>query len=302
LDTQPSEQLVDRSTPLKEHTLRTNSQKTLLSLILLTGIACAGTSLWAYTYSEIKVPGAASTSATGINKKGDIAGYYLDANKQVHGFLLSGGHYTTIDYPGAIGGTWVYGVNDSDIVVGARDNGENVKGFKYSNGHFVTFEFQNWATFPQSINASGVITGYYIENNAYYGFSLSGKTFTKINVPNSSQTLPLGINNVGDISGTFFDSKGQHGFLLRKHVFHTFDVPGAMGNTDAAGLNDKDSVVGHDIGHGQQTLHGFLKNQSGFHHIMVPNSVSTSPSAINDSDAIVGGYYLNGVRSFLAAP
>jgi probable HAF family extracellular repeat protein len=281
-----------------------STTRSVLCLTLVIVSASLATALRAYTYSEIKVPGASSTSAIEIDNKGDIAGSYLDPSAHVHGFLLSGGKYTTIDYPGAIGGTEAFGVNDLKVVVGTRDNGKNVKGFRYAKGHFVTFGYPNSAeTTPTSINDNGEIVGYFIDsNNTTHGFTLKGKTFKEINVPNSSQTFAVGINRAGDISGTFYDTTGQHGFLLHNHVFHTFDVPGANGKTYGSGLNDKDTLVGFDMGKNQQTLHGFLENQSGFHAIMVPNSVSTSPSSINDSNVIVGGYYLNGERSFLAKP
>ena len=36
-----------------------------------------------------------------INSRGDIPGYYTGADNNTHGFLMNGGHYTAIDYPGA---------------------------------------------------------------------------------------------------------------------------------------------------------------------------------------------------------
>ena len=49
------------------------------------------------TYTEFDVPGASSTGCYGVNSAGDIVGYYTTDGS--HGFLLSGGTYTTIDYP-----------------------------------------------------------------------------------------------------------------------------------------------------------------------------------------------------------
>src|SRR5690242_17770895 len=52
------------------------------------------------TYTQIDVPGAFTTFCYGINTAGDIVGTYVDSpGNFIHGFLLSNGTYTTIDYP-----------------------------------------------------------------------------------------------------------------------------------------------------------------------------------------------------------
>src|ERR1700686_133842 len=42
------------------------------------------------------------TSAWGINPGGVIVGDYLDRSRVSHGFLLSEGHYVTVDVPGSL--------------------------------------------------------------------------------------------------------------------------------------------------------------------------------------------------------
>jgi len=54
------------------------------------------------TYTQIDVPGATTTVIQGINAAGDVVGSYNDSNGS-HGFLLSSGVFTTIDYPGPPG-------------------------------------------------------------------------------------------------------------------------------------------------------------------------------------------------------
>ena len=59
----------------------------------------------------------------GINARGDIVGKYCDASPCLigpagaHGFVLSGGRLTTIDFPGALG-TGAFGINARREVVG----------------------------------------------------------------------------------------------------------------------------------------------------------------------------------------
>jgi probable HAF family extracellular repeat protein len=50
-----------------------------------------------YSYTTFKVPGSTATFPYAINSSGQIVGNYLDANGVPHGFLLSGGAYTTFD-------------------------------------------------------------------------------------------------------------------------------------------------------------------------------------------------------------
>ena len=51
------------------------------------------------TFTPITFPGATFTQAWGINARGDIVGFYMDVGNVTHGFLLSGGNFTTIDPP-----------------------------------------------------------------------------------------------------------------------------------------------------------------------------------------------------------
>ncbi len=89
------------------------------------------------SFTSINFPGAAETApgwytlVGGINAGGGIASSYCAAEPclnppSAHGFLLIGGTYMTIDFPGGAG-TAALGVNSSDDVVGV---------YKDSNGAF----------------------------------------------------------------------------------------------------------------------------------------------------------------------
>jgi probable HAF family extracellular repeat protein len=49
----------------------------------------------------IDVPGSQVTFAEGLNNKGEVAGFYQDAQSVAHDFLWSNGRFTTIDPPGS---------------------------------------------------------------------------------------------------------------------------------------------------------------------------------------------------------
>ena len=61
-----------------------------------------GTLKSADTFISFDPPGATSTRASGINADGAVVGQYVDGAGKQHGFLVIGGSFTTIDYPGAV--------------------------------------------------------------------------------------------------------------------------------------------------------------------------------------------------------
>src|SRR5207302_440744 len=92
-----------------------------------------------------------------------------------HGFLLSGGSYTTLDVP----------------VPGASQ------------------------TTAGGINPRGDIVGTYVDSSGHsHGFLLSGGSYTTLDVPGATFTVAVGVNPRGDIVGFYYDSHfQQHGFL-----------------------------------------------------------------------------------------
>jgi probable HAF family extracellular repeat protein len=75
------------------------------------------------TFTALNDPAAGTSSgqgtlAQGINNTGQVVGYYVDATNNTHGFIDSGGVYTSLDVPFAPGGTFAQGINSSGLVVG----------------------------------------------------------------------------------------------------------------------------------------------------------------------------------------
>lgn len=273
----------------------------VLSLALIPQALAATT----YTYSNIEVPGSISTSPGGINNHGDVVGTYQNSSG-VYGFLLSGGVYTTINCPGATAGTFVYGINDNGVIAGYYNEDVTDVGFVYINGECKNLpRFNGSVPYPLGINNQGHIVGYYfVSPTGTEGFELVGKTYTEISVPNSTSTTAVGINLAGAISGTYQDSAGSHGFLFRNGTYTTFNLPGSGATTEAAGLNDKASIVGAYDDPTTQFYEGFVSNTAKYQTLIVPGSVTTFPEAVNDSGVIVGSY-ANGTvnpQGFMATP
>jgi probable HAF family extracellular repeat protein len=192
----------------------------------------------------------------GINASGQIVGDY--PNGIYHGFLLSGGNYTSFDVPGAFG-TFARGINASGQIVGGYlDAGHMYHGFLLSGGNYTTFDVPGGNNaFAHAINASGQIVGSYNYPNQQ-GFLFSGGSYTTIDVPGSIATDANGINDAGQIVGGFWDASGEHGFVLSGGNSTTIDFPGAV-QTSVLGINNAGQIVGfYNTDPSGNNPHGFL--------------------------------------------
>src|SRR5262245_66223677 len=87
-----------------------------------------------YTYTNFDDPSAnsGSTLAFSINDTDQIVGEY-GSGTSIHGFLKSGGTYTTIDDPSATNETEANGINDAGQIVGDyHDASGRGHGFLYN--------------------------------------------------------------------------------------------------------------------------------------------------------------------------
>jgi uncharacterized membrane protein len=166
-------------------------------------------------YTSYEYPGARFTYANGINNIGQLVGTYRiqvsvgpNAVQDFdHGLLISAGHLTGFDYPGAYS-TAAAGINDASQIVGS----------------YVEI-ISTWPGFR------------------YRGFIKDGEIFTSIDYPGALFTFVTGINNRGQIVGSYQDRYGYlHGFLKNGDTFTAFDVPGA--DTLPSGINSLGQIVG----------------------------------------------------------
>src|SRR2546421_12220688 len=74
------------------------------------------------------------TDPFGINGSGQIVGAFR-TNSVFHGFVLSGGSFTTLDAPLAQS-TQAFGINDAGQIVGFFSDASTTHGFLLSSGPF----------------------------------------------------------------------------------------------------------------------------------------------------------------------
>jgi hypothetical protein len=85
----------------------------VLAAFVLLAVQSGRAQATTYSFTTIVVPGVAFASASGINAAGQIVGSYLNTSSVRHGFLDSGGSFSTIDAPNALPETTrPIGIND----------------------------------------------------------------------------------------------------------------------------------------------------------------------------------------------
>lgn len=269
------------------------------------------------TYTTIDFPGAVESGAAGINNLGQIVGGYALPDGSRHGFLYSGGVFTTIDDPNGLTSSEAVGINNAGQIVGAYlldspEGGHTFEGlhaFFYNAGVFTTLDYPAAGvdhTTALKINNTGNVVGVYrISSSPGIGFLYVGGTFSTVNVPAALGccTHNNGINDAGDIVGQykFPDANGLHqGFVSLAGVYSTLDVPGTF-ETVAEDINNSREIVGSYkslIGEA-----GFLYSGGTFSTIAFPGARRTQAVGINDRGDIVGLYQDQNrmLHGFLAA-
>ena len=203
--------------------------------------------------TRIDVPGAALTVPFRSNDRGQVVGFYADADMKFHGFVWKDGEFATVDVPGA-SATFLFGVNNRGQTVGQYlDSNGSYRGLLRSRGGAVTTldapgaALKLGGTLATSINDRGqVIAGAADERGGTRGFVYERGVFTPIDGPNAAFTRALDINNGGQIVGDYgttpsADTPAAPGYLLRDRVFRPLDAPADLGDGPEAigqtGLN-----------------------------------------------------------------
>ncbi len=198
---------------------------------------------------------------------GDITGFYIDLNGNIHGFTFIRGAFASIDFPGSLS-TFPIGINDKDQIAGQYTSLDDAgHGFLLNNGQFTSID-QGRLTGPSGdtsangINNHGDIAGFFFDPDTFRGFVENNNVFQIFDVPGQGFTGPEGINDAGDVVGEYTDTNFVgHGFLRTRGKIFTVDFPGGN-NPFVFGVNASGKMVGtysDDTGN----LHSFLATPTG---------------------------------------
>ena len=207
-----------------------------------------------FEFTTIDVPGALSTSSSGINARGDIVGSYVDGTHHSHGYILRDGQFTTIDFPGSA----------FTEALGISPKGEVVGDYRFAGE-------------PAPVNLHG------------YMRTKKG-AFVPVNDPPHINTVAQRILPDGTIIGCRHDTdqmSTMRGIVIRHGVITELDKFGSM---NTGGTPDGERIVGFYSNMATNRVEGYLIDDGEFTPLVVPGSTITRAFDINPAGEIVGVY------------
>jgi hypothetical protein len=253
---------------------------------------------------DVPFPGVTASRVFGINARGDIVGSY-SVGTVTHGYVRSGGIFTTIDYPGAAS-TEAWGINPRGDIIGRYTLAgvAGTRGFLLSRGTFSDISIRkpdgtyHAVTLPTKIGASGDIVGCFHDASGLsdmYGYVQRGGYVTTMQLatamsgPNGSSAMHNGVTpGGGTIVGlTLPSGPTSRAYILRRGTLTLVDFPGST-FTQLWDVNPSGTMVGNYTGNGR--VNGFYIDTNGYHTVNVPSSTMTVARGINPEGAIVGVY------------
>ena len=212
---------------------------------------------------DVGPPHAASATASSINNQGAIVGSYTRPGSPIAlGYVLVGGVYTDIEFPGATV-TDPQDINERGEVCGRYVAGGVQHGFTLIKGVYTSYNIPH---FP------GATTNY-----------------TSLDLHRMTRSGMM----TGDVRDARFTPLQVHGVVIDQHgVIEVFDYPGAT-ITLPRFMADSGEIVGATVVAGLQ--HGFYRDRLGnFSLLDVPGAQETRIAAGNGHGYAAGSYLLGG--------
>jgi len=213
--------------------------------------AATGACAQSFTFTNINVPNASNTYVFGFAPAGRLVGSFLDANNNLHGYIMQrSGTFRQLDVKGAAG-TQITAASAKGYLVQALEPGNATQSFLLSPaGAYTQIAVPHAkATAAWAMNDAGTIVGSYVPNGstATAAFVYQGGKYTTFAQPDTSLTAYYGINTKGVISGSFFPNTGPFqstGFTRKGGRMSLLQAPGVSA-TIVQGINDAGEVVGY---------------------------------------------------------
>jgi uncharacterized membrane protein len=254
-----------------------------------------------FSFDSIKVPGATSTTAWGINARGAIVGTYVDGSGRSHGFLLRRDEYTTIDKPDAAY-TEARGIGPNGDIVGMYrlpdEPAVNAHGYRRSpNGKIVLEDFPGHTnTIAQRILPDGTILGCrhdYDQMVTMRGIVMSKQGDDELDAFSSMNNgaTPDRRRIVGWYINMDVTPNRQEGYVVDDGVFTPLLVPGSN-LTAAWDVNPAGDIVG--AYRDASGVHGYVLTTDGYVPLNFPGATATRAFGINARGDIVGAYVAGG--------
>ena len=203
---------------------------------------------------------------------------------------------TQLNAPDNAAGTFPFGVNTSEAVVGSyvKTSGAT-SGFLYADGKYTTLDYPGSENFTRAsgINDFNEVVGDFLgSDNSYHGYTYIDGAYMQYDVDKAvASTSLFGINSAGHLVGSRvpLDTLVPEGFIDIGGVVTSLHGNGAD-PTYAYAINSSDDVVGRYYDSGNKS-HGFYRDARGaITEIAYPGATQTSCFGINDAGEITGSY------------
>jgi uncharacterized membrane protein len=250
-----------------------------------------------FEFTTIDVPNAVSTTAWGINARGDIVGAYIDGSGRSHGYFLRDGEFTTIDFSTSAR-TEARGIGPEGEIVGvywfAGEPAVNLHGYmRTKKGAFVPVnDPPHTSTVAQRILPDGTMLGCRHDTDQMVtmrGIVISGEgSIAELDQFGSMENG--GTPDHRRVVGLYFNmaaANRNEGFLIDDGEFTPLLVPGST-LTQAWDINPAGEIIGFYRTAG--VFHGFVLSDEQYITVDVPGATATRPRGINSRGDIVGTY------------
>jgi hypothetical protein len=265
-----------------------------------------------YSFVNFTIPAAVFVQPNAINNAGLVAGFYLDADSNFHGFVWQKGTVTTIDYPGAAS-TIFGGINNRGVLSGVYQDASY-------NTYAVTYSLANsaWTVLPAipggwqvlspynydnsvGINDDGVAVGCSVKlGDLSWIWHPDSQSYSYFTAPSAAEaaTCAQVINNRGNVAGFLSIAYSDSTFAFLREAreqYATIGLPPSLsaGLYPPFGINDSDTTVGSFFPiNSANSVSGFIRTRGGLFTIVnQPGYDQTYVTAINDFGVLVGDSY-----------
>jgi probable HAF family extracellular repeat protein len=281
----------------------------LVCLLPIFSVSAAAQKPVKITLTTIDVPGATVTSIDGINKAGEMVGYYGQYTSEAYsGFLYNNGEFSYFDYPGqpvTVPGA----INDSGLIVGYATQQASerftVVGFTYDGTTFTTLQDgSDNVTYAYGVNNAGVVVGSAGTNlDSWGGLQEKSGKYKGISFPgHCTYADAFGINDLAQIVGSTVCGVNQYGYTVKNGRISSVQYPGST-ETIAQGISASGTVVG-GYSPQNQYIYAFAELHGKYVSFSYPGALYTAATGINASGQIVGYYTFDNqtYHGFVSSP
>jgi hypothetical protein len=209
-------------------------------------------------YVSENFPGSVQTQVTGLNNKGDTAGFYVNAKGTNRGFVEWNGVFASYADPktpkGAGSVNQLLGINDAGIAVGFYNDKaghSHAYTLNQATGQFTALKIPGVSTTATGINDAGDIVGFATSaSGVTSSWLIHANHLIAYQFPGGTSTEAFGVNKKDQIVGSYLDGAGvMHGFVLSAPLgpvshWTSVDDPNGVGSTIVNGINNAGDLVG----------------------------------------------------------